>query len=1039
MTTDRPTFSVLGPLDVRLGGRPVRLGGTKPRMLLATLLLHANRVVGASHLIEVLWPERRPRSAVENLRTYVSSLRAALAENAPAAPAAADGGPAREPLAGEPASRGGGAVIRARQSGYVIDVSPGDLDLLAFERLLAEGGRARAEGRAAEAADLLCRALSLWQGTPLDDLPGSPLWEGRLSPLAETRLTAAEELLALRVSLGQYTAAIGELRVLLVEHPFRESLWRQLMLALHWSGRQAEALRAYATVRDRLVEELGVEPGAELRRTHAAVLAGVPSPAGEPSGGRVAEVAGEPSLWRLPPDIPDFTGRTADVATLVDALAPDRAAGPPAITVVVGPPGVGKSALAVHCAHAVRDGYPGGQLYLDLGGTTPAPAGPADLLAEALRALGVAEGALPAGVRERSALYRSLLAGRSVLLVLDDAAGAAQVRPLLPGGGCSVLVTSRRRITELPGTLQVELDVLTPPESEELLGKIVGVQRLERERDAAAAIARSCGHLPLALRIAGARLVARPGWPLRLLERRLEDEARRLSELRVGDLAVRASVERSYRLLPEDAARAFRTLGLLGPRSLPAWVIDAALDRHHADEVVDDLVDANLLQLVGGDPAGRPRYRLHDLIRCGAREKAYADPQGLALGRVVGAWLAVAERATARLPTTVFGLMSPTATRWEPADATVGQIGADPLSWFDTEREALVGTVRLAADAGMADSAWGLAASLVPYFDLRGHYDAWRGTHEIALEAVRAKGDARGEAALLRGLGQVYLYQDGYAEAAEMFHRSYQLFRRLGDGRGEAIAICGLGAVDQIRGERLRALRRFRQALGMFLGMGDPAGEAYARQAIGKVCLESGDLAAAARWLDEALRLARAIGDRHREGCVFNHFGRLHDLAADFDRATSYQDRALDIFESLGDCHCAAYAMQSLGNRRAVRGERVRASAQLERSRTIFRRLGDRSGEASATRMLGELHRAAGRADLARDYLHQAFTLQRALTAPDAGPAGDPAGQRAPVDVGTVGDAAGQRAAVDVGTVGDAAGQWAAAVEMPTPPRVSPP
>ncbi|MFC4533847.1 AfsR/SARP family transcriptional regulator [Sphaerisporangium dianthi] len=993
MTTDRPTFSVLGPLDVRLGGRPVTLGGTKPRMLLATLLLHANRVVGTGHLVEVLWPDRRPRSAVANLRTYVSSLRAALAE---------------VPIAG--------AVIRARQSGYMIELPADGLDLLTFERLVEEGRRSGAQGRTAEAADLLCRALSLWQGAPLADLPGSPLWEGRLSPLVEARLTAAEELLGMRVSLGQYTSAISELRGLLIEHPFREGLWRQLMLALHWSGRQAEALGAYATIRDRLVEELGVEPGAELRRTHAAVLAGDPCPPLEPPPGAPSAQApvepspalrpGEPTLWRLPPDIPDFTGRSDDVAALASALAPERAAGPPAITVVVGPPGVGKSALAVHCAHAVRAGYPDGQLYLDLGGTSSAPADPADLLAEALRALGVTEGALPAGVRERSALYRSLLSGRSVLLVLDDAAGAAQVRPLLPGGGCSVLVTSRRRITELPGTLQVELDVLAPREAGELLGKIIGLERLEREREAAAAIVRSCGHLPLAVRIAGARLVARPGWPLALLERRLEDEARRLSELRAGDLAVRASVDRSYRLLPEEAARAFRTLGLLGPGSLPAWVVDAALDRHRADDVVDDLVDANLLQPVGGDPAGQLRYRLHDLIRCGAREKAYADPETPALGRVVGAWLAVAERATALLPTTVFGLMSPTATRWEPAESTVGQVGADPLSWFDTEREGLVGTVRLAADAGMADSAWGLAASLVPYFDLRGHYDAWRSTHEIALEAVRAKGDVRGEAALLRGLGQVYLYQDGYAEAAGMFHRSYGLFRRLGDGRGEAIAICGLGAVDQIRGERARALRRFRQALGMFIGMDDPAGEAYARQAIGKVCLESGDLDAAARWLDEALLLARAIGDRHREGCVFNHFGRLHDLAADFDRAMHFQDQALDIFESLGDCHCAAYAMQSLGNRRAVRGERVHASAQLERSRTIFQRLGDRSGEASATRMLGELHRAAGRADLARDYLHQAVALQRELTA---------AGGRA------------------------VPGQRAAGMETPTPPRVPPP
>ncbi len=957
---DRPIYNVLGPLDVRVDGRPTRLGGTKPRMLLATLLLHANRVVGTSVLVEVLWPGRRPRSAVENLRTYVSSLRAGLAE------------------AGAP------TAIRAQQSGYMIEVGPEDLDLFSFEERLAEARRARAGGRTADAVDLLCRALSLWRGAPLEDLPGSPFWDGRVEPLAEARLTAAEELLAMRVELGQYTSAITELRGLTVEHPFRESLWQQLILALHWSGRQAEALRAYGTIRDRLVEELGIEPGAELRRAHAAVLAAEPpaTAVAQPTGERPlpqAATGERPTPQQLPPDVPDFTGRCEHVAALVRRLAPDRDDRPPSITVVAGPPGVGKSALAVHCAHVVRPRYPDGQLYLDLAGTTLSPPHPEELLAEALRALGVAETAIPDGVHERSALYRSLLAGRKVLVLLDDAASSAQVRPLLPGTGCSVLVTSRRRITELPGTIPVELDVLQPAEAEDLLRRIVGAERLNREKDAAAAIVRSCGYLPLAIRIAGARLVGRPGWPLSMLEQRLEDEARRLSELRAGDLEVRASVDRSYRLLPQDAARAFRVLGLLGPQPLPAWVVDAALDRHRSDDVVDDLVDANLLQLVGSDPFGQPRYRLPDLIRCDAREKAHADPEGHALRRVVGAWLAIAEQATSRLPTTVFGLPSSTATLWEPAEATLGQVRGNPLSWFDTEREALVVMVRLAAEAGMADAAWNLAATLVPYFDLRGHYDAWRGTHETALSAARAQGDLRGEAALLRGLAQVYLYQDAYAEAAEMFERSHTLFRELGDRRGQAIAICGTGAVDQARGRRRRALARFQQALGMFIRLEDRAGEAYARQAIGKVCLDAGDLAAASTWLDQALRLARALGDRHREGCVFNHLGRLHDLAADFDRAMHYQDQALDIFESLGDCHCAAYAMQNLGRRRAVRGEPLHASAQLERSRTIFQRLGDRSGEASTTQMLGELHRAAGRADLARDYLHHALTLKREL------------------------------------------------------------
>ncbi|MDP9867633.1 MULTISPECIES: AfsR/SARP family transcriptional regulator [Streptosporangium] len=985
MVVDQPTFSVLGGLDVRTSGRSLRIAGTKPRILLASLLLDANRVVGADLLAEVLWPRHRPRSAHANIRTYVSSLRGVL--------------------------EAAGARIQARPPGYVIELSTGQLDALLFEDLIAG---ARAAGRTEESFDRLRRALALWHGTPLADLPASPLWDGRLQALAEVRLAAAEELIALRMARGEYTDAIGELRGLLKEHPFREDLWQRLMLALHWSGRQAEALHAYTTVRRQLVAELGIEPGADLRRAHAAVLAGEPPPAvaGPALPPAVAAVPHPPppvaaavsTPHQLPPDVPDFTGRAEAVAVLTRALSPVERPpdGPPLIVVVMGAPGVGKSALAVHCAHAVRAGYPGGQLYLDLGGTEPVPADPGELLAEALRALGVGEAGLPATVRERSALYRSLLAGRPMLVVLDDAAGAAQVRPLLPGSGCAVLVTSRRRITELPGALRLELDVLPPGEAEEFLGRIVGPERLEREREAAVAILRSCGYLPLAVRIAGARLAGRPGWSLEVLGRRLDDESNRLGELRAGDLEVRVSLDRSYRLLPDDAALALRALGLLGPQSLPGWVVDAALDRHRADDVTDVLVDVNLLRLVGTDPIGQPRYRLHDLVRCNAREKAGGLLERNALIRVLGAWMATAESATARLPTTLFSLSAAGATRWNlPAD-TLGRLTADPLSWLDAEHDTLVGAVRLAADAGLAESAWGLAAALVPYYDLRCHFEEWQSTHRVALEAARLAQDRHGEAAMLRGLAQVCLYQDRYAEATEMFRRALTIFHELGDARGEATSICGLGAVNQFCGEHLRALTYFRQALAMFLAMGDQSGEAYARQAIGRVCLASGNLHQASRWLGEALGLARRLGDPHREGCVSMQLGRFHALVAEPDRAMRFQGRALDIFEGLGDLHCGAYAMQNLGGLQVVRGDRSHASDKLERSLLIFQRLGDRSGEAATVQTLGELHRSAGRTRLAQNYLHHALELRRELRggadlAGSAGPAALPGdGWRSP-------------------------------------------
>ncbi|MER5427097.1 AfsR/SARP family transcriptional regulator [Streptosporangium roseum] len=954
MVVDQPVFSVLGSLRVRTSEGTLPVAGTKPRVLLASLLLNANQVVGSDLLVETLWPQRRPRSALANLRTYVSFLRGTLGA--------------------------AGAQILARPSGYAVELRIDQLDALLFEDLVT---RARAAGRNEEAIECLRRALALWHGTPLGDLPASPQWDGRLRSLTEARLGAAEDLAAMRMERGEYPAAIGDLRELVKVHPFREDLWRQLMLALYGSGRQAEALQAYATVRQQLVDELGIEPGPDLRAVHAAVLAGELPPAVPAASALQRPPA--PSArsviapQQLPPDIPDFTGRTGAVADLARALsAKGRPSDePPSIAVVVGPPGVGKSALAVHCANAVRADYPAGQLYLGLGGTVAAPTDLGELLAEALRALGAGEADLPPTVHERSALYRSLLAERPMLVLLDDAADAAQVRALLPGNGCAVLVTSRRRITELPSSLRLDLGVLSPSEAEEFLGKIVGAERLAEEREDASAILRSCGYLPLAVRIAGARLAGRPGWPLSVLRQRLDDESNRLDELRAGDLEVRDSFDRSYRQLPDEVARTYRTLGLLGPQSMPGWVVDAVLDRTRAETVMDTLVDVNLVQPAGTDAIGQRRYRLHDLARCNAREKAGGERHTLV--RVLGAWMTATEQAASRLPTTLFSLTSAAAPRWDPAEETLRRLTTDPLPWFDAERESLVAAVRLAADAGLSQASWGLAAALVPYFDLNCRFDEWRQTHQVALDSARMAEDLNGEAAMLRGLAQVCLYQDRYAEAREMLRRSRAIFHELGDIRGEAISICGLGAASQFSGEHLTALGYFRQALAMFLAMDDRSGEAYARQAIGRVYLTLRDFRQASGWLGEALRLAEELGDAHREGGVSMQLGRLYDLVAQSDEAMRVQGRALDIFETLGDRHCGAYAMRNLGGLQVKKGDRSSGSDQLQRSLAIFQQLGDRSGEAAAFQTLGELHQSAGRTALAQYYLHQALTLRREL------------------------------------------------------------
>ncbi|WP_328808311.1 tetratricopeptide repeat protein [Nonomuraea antri] len=347
-----------------------------------------------------------------------------------------------------------------------------------------------------------------------------------------------------------------------------------------------------------------------------------------------------------------------------------------------------------------------------------------------------------------------------------------------------------------------------------------------------------------------------------------------------------------------------------------------------------------------------------------------AGPPGVE--RVLAAWIATAEHATTRLPTTVFSLTAAAAPRWRLPERTLDRLTADPVTWFEAEHEALAGAVAVAAESGLAQSAWGLAAAMVPYLDLRCHLGTWRRTHTLALSAARAAGDRYGEAAMLRGLAQVSLYQDRYEEAAAGFTRSRRIFHDLGDTRAEAISICGLGAVSQFRGRHARSLGHFRRALAMFLALGDQHGEAYARQAIGRACIRSGDLAQASESLGQAMRLAQELGDAHREGCVCVQMGQLH-------QAMSFHRHALEIFESLGDRHCGAYALQSLAGLQAAGGELAPASAGLERALEVFRELGDRSGEASSTQLLGELHRSAGRTGLALDYLRHASALRRSL------------------------------------------------------------
>jgi DNA-binding SARP family transcriptional activator len=957
--TDELSFGVLGPLEVRRGDRVVEIGGVKQRTVLATLLLNANRTVTFDQLIEAVWPDSPPRSAVGNLYTYVSGLRRALPS--------------------------GDRRIRKHPSGYSMAVQPHELDLHAFEDLAARALGRRAEERPAEALDLLERASTLWRGELLEDLPPNPVWEADLARLAEGRLAANEERLDLLVELGRYATAISEAQALLHGHPFRERIWQQLMLALYHSGRRAEALRTYVEVRGRLIEELGVEPGPELRRTQAMILAedaaagadddrpGSPLAPSRPTSPRptpprtrspaaqVPVTLGTTApVYQLPPDIPDFSGRTESVRELADLLAgaqgaPGRGTAP-TIVVIAGPPGVGKSTLALHVAHAIRAAFPDGQLYADLAGTTPLSREPGELLAEALRALGVPGGAIPKSLSEKAALYRTRLADRRVLVMLDDAASAAQVRSLLPTtAGCAVIITSRYRLAELPGAHLEVLDALHPDEARDLIGRIVGLDRTEREPAETAAILRACGYLPLAIRIAGAKLAGRRSWTLQVLRERLADESQRISELQVGELGVRAGFEMSMTMLSAEAARTFRLLGLLGAQTFPGWVVHALVDRRGANDVLDALLDAHLLQLADVDATGRPRYRLHDLLRAYAREQAADEPPELrraALGRAFGCWLALAEQAADRLPATVNRAAPGNAPRWPLDHGVAAQLVAAPRDWFESERRSLFAAIELAAADGMDEFAWELAACLVPYLDHLSLHEDWRHSHDQALPAVRAAGNRRGEAALLRGLGQLNVYVDDYYHAVRDFTRSRELSQEVDDKRGEAWAIAGLGTVERLRHRYEEAADHYLEALSAFTTIEDRHLEAQIHNSIGTIRMAQGRLDEARGWFDTALSISEEAGDDFRAALVLINIGDLHRTEHDPGRALDYQGRALAALERIDDEQSLAYALLSTAETYLALDDRANVAAACDRAKAIFIRIGDRGGERACARLL---------------------------------------------------------------------------------------
>jgi DNA-binding SARP family transcriptional activator len=635
---DQPHFRLLGPVRVVAeSGEEVELTPGRQSIVLAALLLNANRVVSSDHLIDLVWSDDPPATARTQIQICVSELRKKFA---------------RVGYAG---------VLLTRGPGYVVVVPDDELDHRLFEELVSRSRLLEQDGaRLPEAADSLRSALALWEGQALEGVAQASL-RSSVVGLEERRASAFESLMDLRLRLGEDDTVVPELRRMIERYPLRERPCGQLMTALYRTGRRAEALEVYRDARRRLVDQLGLEPGAELRRVHAQILAGtaptdfaVQEP--DSSGGGAAEYRG-PMVrpFQLPADIADFGGRDELCEELGAALVGAQDGGALPIIVLTGKPGVGKSAVAVHVAHGLRAQFPDGQLYSELGGSGSEPVSVGEVLARFIRALGAPGSAIPDGEVERAARFRTMMSGRRMLVLLDDAATEGQVRSLLPGEpSCAVIVTGRTMLTGLAGASVHQLDVLDPTRSRELLARVIGADRVNADVVTADALVRMVGGLPLALRIVGARLAARPRWPLSLMLDRLSDERYRLDELTHGEMMMRASLAMSYDGLPPEAARLLRLLGLVEMSSYPVWVAAAMLDcdEDAAARWLELLVDVHLLEVAALDLDATPRYRFHVIVRLFAHERLRlaetADAQCATMLRVGGAWLAMTDEAHRR-------------------------------------------------------------------------------------------------------------------------------------------------------------------------------------------------------------------------------------------------------------------------------------------------------------------------------------------------------------------------------------------------------
>lgn len=936
-------FQVLGPLQAWRGDATLKLGPVQQRVVLAVLLLQQNRPIGRQQMINAVWGEAEPRCAANLLHRHVSGLRRVLEPDRPA--------------------RAAPGQLAWTDAGYLLTVPAGRLDLEVFDREVDRARKARTEGDLSAAADGLRSALALWRGPACEGLT-SRFLDAQRDQLGERLIGIVEERIELDLAIGDHADLIPELRHLITEHPLRERLHGLLMLALYRSGRRADALAAFQDVRVLLREELGVDPAAPLQQLHQQILAGDPELAAAGRHDTLADGNSTPAPpqlphklsapAQLPHSMPGFSGRQAQIDQLNELLSSDGpdAGGTIVVTAIAGTAGVGKTALAVHWAHQIRDRFPDGQLYVNLRGFDPAGSAmePAEAIRGFLDAFAVPPDRIPPDLDAQAALYRTVLAERRVLIVLDNARDSSQVRPLLPGTPLSlVVVTSRNQLLSLvatDGAQPIVVDLLSPGEARRLLVRRIRRQRIAAEPAAVDQIVDSCAGLPLALSIVSARASANVRLPLADLAEELREARGGLYALDGGDTRtnIRVVFSWSYNALSPPAARLFRLLGLhAGPDiGLSGTASLIGVPPSQARALLTELTRAHLLTF-----RGHGRFTFHDLLRAYASELAEAhdsaEDRRAAVHRVLDHYLCTAYRADELLRPSrddVIALAPPSPL----VIAEDLRDHREALKWFTSEYQVLLAALRQAANDGFDVHTWQLAWALTSFFRRSGRWHEAAAFQETALEAANR-------------------LRDPYAQAKSHGCLAYTstCLRRYDDARAH-----------------------LRHALKFYQNLGDQPGQAHAYWSLAWVFDQQGSYQEALSHAQQAFELFRAAGHRTGQARALNAVGWFHIQLDGHEMGLMHCQRALDLEREIGDQFGLAETLSSIASAHQHLGRYQEAVAHYQQALQLFREFGARNAEAKALAYLGDAHLAGGHPAAAIEAWHRALAILSELGHPDA-------------------------------------------------------